>query len=65
VTAQQAAALRFLESIRTFIALGRLVHVNELSEAQDDTLNSLEQILDSLEKEMEDETSPGTDSATH
>jgi hypothetical protein len=56
VTAAQAAVLSFLQSIRTFIMLGRLVHVDELSDAQDNTLDNTEHILESLETEIEDET---------
>lgn len=62
MTADQAAALKFLESIRTFITLGRLVHVDELSEAQDNTLDNIEHILESLETEVEDETRTNSDS---
>lgn len=63
MTAEQAATLRFLESLRTFITLGRLVHLNELSEAQDNTLDNVEQILASLETELEDDTNATSDPA--
>jgi hypothetical protein len=55
MTAAKAALLQFLESVRTFITLGRLAHVTELTEAQDNTLDNTEHILESLETEIENE----------
>lgn len=55
MTETKAALIRFLESVRTFLTVGRLAHVGELTDAQDHTLDNTEQILASLETEIEDD----------
>jgi flagellar biosynthesis/type III secretory pathway ATPase len=56
MTEAKAAVLRFLEGLRTYITVGRLAHVGELTEAQDQTLDQTEQIVESLETEIENDT---------
>jgi hypothetical protein len=55
MNATRAALLRFLEGARTYLTVGRLAYVSELSEAQDQTLDNTEHILESLESEIENE----------
>jgi hypothetical protein len=55
MTETKAALLRFLESVRTYITIGRLAYVSELTESNDSTLDNTEHILESLETEIENE----------
>jgi CHASE3 domain sensor protein len=56
MTPERARLLQFLEGVRTYLMVGRLAYVDELSDANDRTLDNVEQILESLETELEDET---------